>query len=205
MDAATFERFVGGTARGAVFCTAALPWHSQRYPGIQRAAGASKMRRATYLKRGETESVAVDSEELEQLLQRCARRDGAALQALYQRSAPQLLGILMRMLGSRAAAEDALQDTFISIWQQAAQYERIKGRAMSWMVTIARNRAIDMQRATRPTVLLDAAEIAGAEQLRVAPASDGTEFGATQAALQRAWACSMPCSASACCSLINAD
>ena len=73
-------------------------------------------------------------------------------------AAPQMWGILMRMLGSRAIAEDALQDAFIRIWQQAAQFEPIKDRARSWMVAIARNRAIEVQRARQPTVLLAAAQ-----------------------------------------------
>ena len=128
---------------------------------------------------------ALDGNELDELLGRCARRDAAALQVLYARTAPQLLAILVRMLGTRAAAEDALQDAFVRIWQQAGQFERIKGRAMAWMVAIARNRAIDLQRAARPTLLLDAAELAGAEQLRVEGAADNAEFAATHAALRR--------------------
>ena len=127
----------------------------------------------------------VDSNELEDLLQRCAAHDSAALQSLYTRAAPQLLGILVRLLGSRVVAEDVLQDAFIRIWQQAGQFDRIKGRAMSWMVAIARNRAIDVQRATRPTVLLDAAELAGAEQLQVAGPADSAEFGSAGDALRR--------------------
>ena len=128
---------------------------------------------------------ALDGNELDELLGRCARRDAAALQVLYARTAPQLLAILVRMLGTRAAAEDALQDAFVRIWQQAGQFERIKGRAMAWMVAIARNRAIDLQRAAHPTLLLDAAELAGAEQLRVEGAADTAEFAATHAALRR--------------------
>jgi len=123
--------------------------------------------------------------ELQGLLQRCARQDAAALRALYGRVAPQLMAVLLRMLGTRAAAEDALQDVFVSIWQRAVQYDQFKGRAMGWMVAIARNRAIDVQRATRPTVLLDAAELAGAEQLRVSGPADSAEFTAAHTALHR--------------------
>jgi RNA polymerase sigma-70 factor (ECF subfamily) len=130
-------------------------------------------------------ATALDGDELDELLWRCARRDADALQALYTRTAPQLLAILVRMLGTRSAAEDALQDAFIRIWQQAAQFERIKGRAMAWMVAIARNRAIDLQRAGRPTVVLDAAELAGAEQLQVAGPAENAEFGAAYEALRR--------------------
>ncbi|MEO6185086.1 MAG: sigma factor, partial [Steroidobacteraceae bacterium] len=70
---------------------------------------------------------ALDNQELERLLQRCAVRDRAALQLLYTRCAPQLLAVLMRMLGTRAAAEDVLQDAFIRIWEKAHQYDQIQG------------------------------------------------------------------------------
>lgn len=130
-------------------------------------------------------ATALDNIDLEALLLRCAKHDRAALQALYTRAAPQMLGILMRILGSRAAAEDVLQDAFIRIWQQAGQFDHLKGRALSWMVAIARNRAIDVQRAMRPTVLLDAAELAGAEQMQVEGPAERSEFGGAAAALRR--------------------
>ena len=122
---------------------------------------------------------------LEPLLRRCAARDAAALDELYRLTAPRLLAVLMRMLRIRAQAEDALQDVYVRVWQQAAQFDDQKGRVMAWLVSIARNRAIDLQRAQRTTVLLDAAELAGAEQLRVAAESDDTEFSAASRALQR--------------------
>jgi RNA polymerase sigma-70 factor, ECF subfamily len=129
--------------------------------------------------------MALDGKELDDLLERCARQDAGALRTLYARAAPQLLAILVHMLGSRAAAEDALQDAFIRIWQQARQFERNRGRAMAWMVAIARNRAIDLQRAGRPSIVLDAAELAGIEQLWVEGPAERAEFGAAHAALRR--------------------
>jgi RNA polymerase sigma factor (sigma-70 family) len=127
----------------------------------------------------------LDNDELQALLQRCGERDAAALQILHARTAPQLLAVLIRMLGTRAAAEDALQDVYIRIWQQAGQFDRFRGRPMAWMVAIARNRAIDLQRLSRPAVLIDVAELAGSEQLRVDGPAEEVEFGATHAALQR--------------------
>jgi RNA polymerase sigma-70 factor (ECF subfamily) len=126
-----------------------------------------------------------DNQELETLLERCALGERDALRALYERTAPRLQGILMRILGSRPAAEDALQDAFIRIWQQAARFDPIRGRALSWMVAIARNRALDMKRAVRPMVLLEVAELAGAEQLVVEDPAGSSEFGSAGAALRR--------------------
>ena len=125
-----------------------------------------------------------DNAELEPLLQRCAQRDQAALAALYERAGPLLLGILLRMLRNRALAEDALQDVFVRIWQQAGQFDQHRGRALAWLVSIARNRAIDLQRGQRVTVMLDAAELAGAEQLQVSGELDATEYSAAQRALR---------------------
>ncbi len=127
----------------------------------------------------------LETRALEDLLQACGRQDAAALKELYTRTAPQLLGILVRLLGNRASAEDVLQDAFVSIWQRAYQYDQFKGRAMSWMVAIVRNRAIDMQRASRPTIMLDTAELAGAEQLQVAGPAENTEFGSAGRSLSR--------------------
>jgi RNA polymerase sigma-70 factor (ECF subfamily) len=127
----------------------------------------------------------LDNRQLEELLRRCAARDAVALRELYGHTAPQLLAVLLRILHTRAAAEDALQDVFIRIWQQAGQYEAFRGRAVSWMVSIARNRAIDLVRVARPMVVLEAAEMAGAEQLQVEGPADRAEFGATRVALQR--------------------
>jgi RNA polymerase sigma-70 factor (ECF subfamily) len=92
--------------------------------------------------------------ELEALLSRCAAGDRSALEALYTRVAPILLAVLMRILRRRDAAEDALQDVFVAVWQRAGQFDPIRGRPLAWLVSMARYRAIDLQRATRPAVAL---------------------------------------------------
>jgi len=95
-----------------------------------------------------------DGAELEALLARCAAGDRSALETLYARVAPLLLAVLLRILRRRDAAEDALQDVFVSVWQRARQFDPIRGRALAWLVSMARYRAIDLQRATRPAVAL---------------------------------------------------
>jgi RNA polymerase sigma-70 factor (ECF subfamily) len=95
-----------------------------------------------------------DGAELEMLLARCAAGDAAALETLYLRTAPILLAILIRMLKRRDAAEDALQDVFVSVWQRARQFDPIRGRPLAWLIAMARYRAIDLQRASRPAVTL---------------------------------------------------
>jgi RNA polymerase sigma-70 factor (ECF subfamily) len=88
-------------------------------------------------------------EELTRLLQRCAAREGVALQRLYELTSPLLFAILTRMLRRRAVAEEALQDVFVTVWQRAAQFQPERGAPKAWLVSIARYRAIDMLRRER--------------------------------------------------------
>jgi len=119
-----------------------------------------------------------DSAELEALLARCARGDAAALERLYTSVAPILLAVLMRMLRRRDLAEDVLQDVFVKVWQQAKQFDRIRGRPLAWLVSVARNRAIDVQRASRPVITLSESH----EVLESVPAAtqriEGSALGA---------------------------
>ena len=86
---------------------------------------------------------------LQSLLGRCAAADSKALQRLYELVSPVLFGCVTRILRRRALAEEALQDVFISIWQQAGQFTAVRGRPMAWMMSIARYRAIDLLRRER--------------------------------------------------------
>jgi RNA polymerase sigma-70 factor, ECF subfamily len=85
-------------------------------------------------------------EQLTGLLRRCASADGLALQRLYELTSPMLLALLIRMLRRRAVAEEALQDVFVTIWERAGQFRPERGRAMTWLMSIARYRAIDLLR-----------------------------------------------------------
>jgi RNA polymerase sigma-70 factor (ECF subfamily) len=91
--------------------------------------------------------------ELAQLLQRCAARDTAAFKSLYDKTSPILFARLLRMLRRRSVAEEALQDVFVRIWERASQFEVHRGRALAWMVTIARYCAIDLMRRERMTLV----------------------------------------------------
>ncbi len=84
------------------------------------------------------------------LLIRVAAQDRAAFRALYAQSSSKLLGVLIRMLGQRADAEDALQEVFTRVWLRAAKFDPDRGAAMGWLVTLARNHAIDRLRARPP-------------------------------------------------------
>ena len=93
--------------------------------------------------------------ELAQLLQRCAAGDSQSFRMLYDKTSPILFARLLRMLRRRSVAEEALQEVYVRIWQRAAQYEVTRGRALAWMVTIARYCAIDLMRRERMTLVGD--------------------------------------------------
>jgi RNA polymerase sigma-70 factor, ECF subfamily len=95
------------------------------------------------------ESTTEFDELLQSLLGRCAAADSKALQRLYELVSPILFASVTRILRRRALAEEALQDVFISIWQQAGQFTAVRGRPMAWMMSIARYRAIDLLRRER--------------------------------------------------------
>lgn len=69
-----------------------------------------------------------------------------ALAAAYDRYAPSLYGIILRIVHSETVAADILQESFVRIWRNVQQYDPDKGRLFTWMLNIARNRAIDYLR-----------------------------------------------------------
>ncbi len=86
------------------------------------------------------------SEDRTLLLQRCGKGDSEALRTLYDDVAPQLFGMILRILPRRNLAEEVLQEVFLSIWRNAATYQPARSSPMTWLGTIARNRAVDMRR-----------------------------------------------------------
>ena len=89
---------------------------------------------------------ATDEYDLESLLVAVASRDAVAFRRLYDVAAPKLLGIILRIVKSKSAAEDVLQDVFLRIWQNAESFSPQTAPARAWMNSIARNRAIDVIR-----------------------------------------------------------
>ncbi len=77
---------------------------------------------------------------------RIAARDEQAYAALYDRYAAICLGFMLRILHDRAEAEDLLQEVYLQIWQQADAYDVERGRPVTWILTIARSRALDRLR-----------------------------------------------------------
>jgi RNA polymerase sigma factor (sigma-70 family) len=125
-----------------------------------------------------------ERELLDRLLQQCGRGDQSGFAQLYRRASPRLFAICLRMLRDRGAAEDVLQDIFVTIWRKAAAFDPTRASAMTWLVTLSRNKAIDRLRKQRETaldpqtVLEYAAGEDGADTLSPATAAEGTEQNA---------------------------
>lgn len=96
-----------------------------------------------------------NSATLEDLLAATSRGDRAAFKLLYEKSSAKLFGVVLRILRNRQKAEDVLQDAYLKIWQKAKSYDPAQGRPITWMSTIARNRAIDVIRSTKPETTID--------------------------------------------------
>ncbi len=87
--------------------------------------------------------------ELEAMIARMALGDRAAFAALYAATSAKLFGICLRVLDNRSEAEDALQEVFVKLWHSAGRYQVNGLSPMTWMITVARNHAIDRLRARR--------------------------------------------------------
>lgn len=85
---------------------------------------------------------ATDAAEIDALLTRIAARDAAAFWALYDTMSPVLFALCLSILKDRRAAEEALAEAFIRIWQHAGRFaeQGLSGRA--WVITLTRNRAL---------------------------------------------------------------
>ncbi|MEQ6248683.1 sigma-70 family RNA polymerase sigma factor [Sulfitobacter sp. HNIBRBA3233] len=91
----------------------------------------------------------MDRDKVDALIGQVALNDRKAFDQLYDATSAKLFGVCLRVLNNRAAAEDAMQDTFIKIWHNASRYQSNGLSPMTWLITIARNTAIDRLRATR--------------------------------------------------------
>lgn len=85
-----------------------------------------------------------------------ARRDAAAFRSLYDAASPKLFGFALRILNKRELAEEALQESFVNIWNNAASYQTSLAAPMTWMTTIVRNKAFDLLRRMDDAVEIDA-------------------------------------------------
>ncbi|MDR3372698.1 MAG: sigma-70 family RNA polymerase sigma factor [Ancalomicrobiaceae bacterium] len=94
---------------------------------------------------------------LAKLLARAAGGDRASFRALYDATSAKLLGTILRICKDRDLARDLLQEVYVKIWQNARSFDATQSSPVTWMVAIARYRAIDEMRRRKP-------ETSGSEQ-----------------------------------------
>ncbi len=88
-------------------------------------------------------------DDIEAMIARMAMGDRAALSQLYAATSGKLFGIALRVLDDRPEAEDALQEIYVKLWHNADRYRANGLSPMTWLITVARNHAIDRLRARR--------------------------------------------------------
>jgi RNA polymerase sigma factor (sigma-70 family) len=82
----------------------------------------------------------------EELVQLLKHRSREAFNYLYKQYSPVLYGVVYKVINDEQTSQDVLQDVFVKIWNNVAQYDPAKGRLYTWMINIARNGAIDKLR-----------------------------------------------------------
>lgn len=102
------------------------------------------------------------------LLARIAVGDPSALAEFYDASSAKVFGLAMKILGDRAAAEEATLDVYTQIWRRISTYDAERGTPGSWLMTLAKHRAIDRFRSSylergKHVPLEQAAELSGHE------------------------------------------
>ena len=86
------------------------------------------------------------SRELSQLLARAGLGDRAAFATLYEKSSAHLFAVVLRICRDRAQAEDILQEVYVNVWRAASGFDAAQSQPLTWLTSIARNRAIDSLR-----------------------------------------------------------
>ena len=86
------------------------------------------------------------SQDLSALLARVGLGDRSAFASLYKQTAAHLMGVVLRINRDRAQAEDVLQEVYVNVWRAAGSFDATLSQPMTWLTSVARNRAIDSLR-----------------------------------------------------------
>lgn len=119
-----------------------------------------------------------DMTELDELMLQAGRGDEAAFRRFYDLSAPSILAFLLRMLPDRFHAEDVLQESMVTAWNRAADFDPKRAAAKTWITTIARRRALDILRSRRTRA--DALDSGASDVRQVLGLEESTSGAATE-------------------------
>ena len=111
--------------------------------------------------------------DLAELIARVALRDQRAFEALYRATSAHLLGVAYGVMQQRDRAEDVLQEAFMNVWHGAGSFKLQQATAMTWLINIVRNKAVDRIRVgvaeRRSAVELDEAALQVADEAEREP------------------------------------
>jgi RNA polymerase sigma factor (sigma-70 family) len=130
----------------------------------------------------------MDDDSVDDLLEAAQRQDAQAFRRLYDRTAPKLLGIALRILKRREAAEDVVHDVFVKLWNGEAGFDKEIGSALAFLSTVTRNRALDTARRKTEILPGDEAELENVMDLMPSPeavAADRSDLRALLICLER--------------------
>jgi RNA polymerase sigma-70 factor (ECF subfamily) len=112
--------------------------------------------------RPEPEAAERGEADLDVLLALAGRGDQAAFEAAYDRVAAPVYGLIRRVLRDSAQAEEVAQETLLEVWRTAARFDRARGSALAWVMTIAHRRAVDRVRSEAAATAREARVVAAA-------------------------------------------
>ncbi len=92
-------------------------------------------------------TMAAQDQEWAQLIALTAQGDQTALATFYDRTSPQVFGLIYKILNNHEAAEEVTLDVYTQVWRQAHTFDATRGAPGAWLMTLARTRAIDRFRA----------------------------------------------------------
>jgi RNA polymerase sigma-70 factor (ECF subfamily) len=117
-------------------------------PAVISKAESSSSESAARASREEVALAPVEDED-EELLNRLALNDEAAFRTLVERHIDRAFGIALRIIGSRADAEDVVQDTMLKVWTHRGRWQHGRAKFSTWLYRVVTNRCIDLHRRPR--------------------------------------------------------
>lgn len=112
------------------------------------------------------------SRELAQLLARAGLGDRAAFATLYERTSAHLFAVVLRINRDRAQAEDILQEVYVNVWRSAQSFDAAQSQPLTWLTSVARNRAIDSLRRAQSQPQIQTAFTSGGDDAEEADVYD---------------------------------
>jgi RNA polymerase sigma-70 factor (ECF subfamily) len=135
-----FDEAGAATDDGAFDPTEVEPLPAEACDGDDRSVAAPAARRGSHL------AVAPDEAQLAEWIARIAEHDERALGCLYDATLPRVYGLVLRIVRRPDLADEVVEDAYFQVWRQALRFDPARGGAQTWLLSMARSRAIDRLR-----------------------------------------------------------